>query len=212
MYREDKLNEVLEKFPHMYNIDLGSNNEFLVYSILEEIKQLNKSIYEFSNMLDIEKAKDIWLDRFGDIFGVYREKVENDDNYRIRILSFWLSISKNATLEIMIKFLILAVEKEENVFKYSKGNGVIYITLNKKLDFEIREIIERILLDIKAVGINIVVEFKYKVQIGYLGCNLFQCWQPNIWKYEEELVDKLSETKTEETNLTKLNIHSLFMR
>ena len=72
MYREDKLNEILEKFPHMYNIDLGSNNEFLVYSILEEIKQLNKSIYEFSNMLDIEKAKDIWLDLRGDGNTEYR--------------------------------------------------------------------------------------------------------------------------------------------
>ena len=50
MYREDKLNEILERFPHMYNIDIGSNNEFIIYTILEEIKQLNKSIYEFSNI------------------------------------------------------------------------------------------------------------------------------------------------------------------
>ena len=67
MYREDKLNEVLEKFPHMYNIDIGSNNEFLVYTLLEEIKQLNKSIYDFSDMLNIEKATNIWLERLGNI-------------------------------------------------------------------------------------------------------------------------------------------------
>ena len=212
MYREDKLNEVLEKFPHMYNIDIGSNNEFLVYTLLEEIKQLNKSIYDFSDMLNIEKATNIWLERLGNIFGVYRENLENDNSYRIRILSFWLSVSKNATLEIMIKFLILAIEKEENLYKYDKGNGVIHIILNKRLDLNLRETIEKILLDIKAVGVNLIIEFKYKIQVGYLGCNLFQCWQPHIWKFEEKLVDKLNETKVEETNLTKLNVESLFMR
>ena len=212
MYREDKLNEVLEKFPHMYNIDIGSNNEFLVYTLLEEIKQLNKSIYDFSDMLNIEKATNIWLERLGNIFGVYRENLENDNSYRIRILSFWLSVSKNATLEIMIKFLILAIEKEENLYKYDKGNGTIHIILNKRLDLNIRETIEKILLDIKAVGVNLIIEFKYKIQVGCLGCNLFQCWQPLIWKFEEKLVDKLNETKVEETNLTKLNVESLFMR
>ena len=76
MYRDDKLNEVLERFPHMYNIDIGSNNEFLISSVLEEIKNLNQAVYELASMLDVSKANGIWLDRLGNIFGVYRESGE----------------------------------------------------------------------------------------------------------------------------------------
>ena len=97
MYRDDKLNEVLERFPHMYNIDIGSNNEFLISSVLEEIKNLNQAVYELASMLDVSKANGIWLDRLGNIFGVYRESGENDDIYRINILQYWLMVSKNAT-------------------------------------------------------------------------------------------------------------------
>ena len=62
MYREDKLNEILERFPHMYNIDIGSNNEFLVSSIYEEVRNLNQSIYDLSKVINIENANGIWLD------------------------------------------------------------------------------------------------------------------------------------------------------
>ena len=212
MYREDKLNEILEKFPHMYNIDIGSNNEFLISSILEEIKNLNKSIYDLANMLNIENAEGIWLDRLGIIFGIKREIDEEDKNLRIRILSFWLSISKNATLEIMIKFLLLAIENEENLFEYNKGNGIINIILNKRMRKDTRDTISNILTTIKAAGIQINLIFKYKIQIGYLGCGLSSAWNPHLWKYEEELVDRLKQVKTEETDLTKINVHSLFMR
>lgn len=212
MYRDDKLNEVLERFPHMYNIDIDSNNEFLISSIYEEIKELNKAVYDLAGMLGIEKATGIWLDKIGSVFSIYRETQEMDNNYRIRIMSYWLTVSRNATIDIMIKFLILAIESEDNLFKYEKGSGVIYIVLNKKLKVEIRETIERTLLEIKAAGVNIVIDFKYKIQKGLLLCGLFSAWNPHLWKYEEELVDKLNQVKAEETGLTKLNIHSVFQR
>lgn len=212
MYRENKLNEILEKFPHMYNIDIGSNNEFLVSSILEEIKNLNQGIYDLANMLNIENAEGVWLDRLGHIFGIKRENEEEDRNLRIRVLSFWLSVSKNATLEILIKFLLLAIENEENLFEYNRGNGIINITLNKRMRKDTRDTIANTLTTIKAAGVQINLVFKYKIQIGYLGCGLSSAWHPHLWKYEEELVDRLKQVKTEETDLTKLNVHSLFMR
>lgn len=212
MYREDKLNEVLERFPHMYNIDIGSNNEFLVYSILEEIEVLNKSIYDLASMLDIEKASGVWLDRLGEVFGIFRGIGESDDLYRINILQYWLVVSKNATSEIMIKFLVLIIGEEENLYEYDRLNGKIKIVLNKKLNIEIKELVQRTLLEVKATGIDIIIDFKYKIQKGSLLCGLFSSWNPHIWKYEEELLDRLDQIKVEETNMTKLNVHSLFQR
>ena len=67
MYRDDKLNEVLERFPHMYNIDIGSNNEFLISSVLEEIKNLNQAVYELASMLDVSKAKKLLIDQIEEL-------------------------------------------------------------------------------------------------------------------------------------------------
>ena len=118
MYRDDKLNEILVRFPHMYNIDIGSNNEFLISSIYEEIRTLNQSIYNLSRVIDIEKASGIWLENIGTIFGIYREKKEDDNNYRVRIMAYWLTVSKNGTTEVIIKFLMLAIKDETNLFQY----------------------------------------------------------------------------------------------
>ena len=132
MYREDKLNEILKRFPHMYNIDIGSNNEFLISSIYEEIRSLNQSIYDLSKVIDIENANEIWLDNIGGIFNIIREAGEDESSYRIRILAYWLTVSRNATTDIIIKFLMAAIEDETNLFKYENGIGEIIIILNKK--------------------------------------------------------------------------------
>ena len=159
MYREDKLNEILERFPHMYNIDIESNNEFLVSSIYEEIRNLNQSIYDLSKVINIENANGIWLDNIGGIFNIIREAGEDDGSYRIRILAYWLTVSRNATTDIIIKFLMSAIEDETNLFKYENGIGEITIILNKKIKAEIKNTIEKSLLEIKAAGVNLNLFF-----------------------------------------------------
>ena len=203
MYRDDKLNEVLERFPHMYNIDIGGNNEFLISAVLEEIKNLNRAVYELSSMLDVSKANGIWLDRLGNIFGVYRESGENDDIYRINILQYWLMVSKNATSEVLMKFLFYIID-EEDLYVYKKQNGLIHIIINKNKEKEYKHLIEKVLLNIKADGVNFNFEFKHRIFREHFvcgaticGCDMFRI------ENEEIFVDKLLEIKHNETNLTE---------
>ena len=206
MYRDDKLNEILVRFPHMYNIDIGSNNEFLISSIYEEIRTLNQSIYNLSRVIDIEKASGIWLENIGAIFGIYREKKEDDNNYRVRIMAYWLTVSKNATTEVIIKFLMLAIKDETNLFKYKNRAGEIEIILNKKLKAEIKNTIERSLLEIKAAGVNIKLYFKYKMLEGSYMCGLSQAGTEIQLYTEEIMIDDIFQNKGYETNISKSGV------
>ena len=206
MYRDDKLNEILVRFPHMYNIDIGSNNEFLISSIYEEIRTLNQSIYNLSRVIDIEKASGIWLENIGAIFGIYREKKEDDNNYRVRIMAYWLTVSKNATTEVIIIFLMLAIKDETNLFKYKNRAGEIEIILNKKLKAEIKNTIERSLLEIKAAGVNIKLYFKYKMLEGSYMCGLSQAGTEIQLYTEEIMIDDIFQNKGYETNISKSGV------
>lgn len=206
MYREDKLNEILERFPHMYNIDIGSNNEFLISSIYEEIRSLNQSIYELSKVINIESATGIWLDNIGGIFNVIRETGEDDGSYRIRILAYWLTVSRNATTDIIIKFLMSAIEDETNLFKYENGIGEITIILNKKIKAEIKNTIEKSLLEIKAAGVNLNLFFQYKMQVGSYICGISQAGTEIQLYIEEILIDDIFQNKGYETNISKSGV------
>ena len=206
MYREDKLNEILERFPHMYNIDIGSNNEFLVSSIYEEIRNLNQSIYDLSKVIDIGNANGIWLDNIGGIFNIIREAGEDDGSYRIRILAYWLTVSRNATTDIIIKFLMSAIEDETNLFKYENGIGEITIILNKKIKAEIKNTIEKSLLEIKAAGVNLNLFFQYKMQVGSYICGISQAGTEIQLYIEEMLIDDIFQNKGYETNISKSGV------
>ena len=206
MYREDKLNEILERFPHMYNIDIGSNNEFLISSIYEEIRSLNQSIYDLSEVIDIENANGIWLDNIGGIFNIIREAGEDDGSYRIRILAYWLTVSRNATTDIIIKFLMSAIEDETNLFKYENGIGEITIILNKKIKAEIKNTIEKSLLEIKAAGVNLNLFFQYKMQVGSYICGISQAGTEIQLYIEEILIDDIFQNKGYETNISKSGV------
>ena len=206
MYREDKLNEILERFPHMYNIDIGSNNEFLISSIYEEIRNLNQSIHALSKVIDVESTNGIWLDNIGGIFNIIRETGEDDGSYRIRILAYWLTVSRNATTDIIIKFLMSAIEDETNLFKYENGIGEITIILNKKLRAEIKNTITKSLLEIKAAGININLFFKYKMQVGNYMCGISQTGTTIQFYLEEILIDDIFQNKGYETNISKSGV------
>ena len=206
MYREDKLNEILERFPHMYNIDIGSNNEFLISSIYEEIRSLNQSIYDLSKVIDVENANGVWLDNIGRIFNVVREAGEDDGSYRIRVLAYWLTVSRNATTEIIIKFLMSAIEDETNLFQYENGIGEITIILNKKIKAEIKNTIEKSLLKIKAAGVNINLFFKYKIQVGSYMCGISQTGTTIQFYLEEILIDDIFQNKSYETGISKSGI------
>ena len=206
MYREDKLNEILERFPHMYNIDIESNNEFLVSSIYEEIRNLNQSIYDLSKVINIENANGIWLDNIGGIFNIIREAGEDDGSYRIRILAYWLTVSRNATTDIIIKFLMSAIEDETNLFKYENGIGEITIILNKKIKAEIKNTIEKSLLEIKAAGVNLNLFFQYKMQVGSYICGISQAGTEIQIYIEEILIDDIFQNKGYETGISKSGV------
>ena len=62
--------EIISRFPHMYNRDVDSNNYFLLSLYLDEINKVSKCLADMLKSLNILKAKNYELDYFGTIFRI----------------------------------------------------------------------------------------------------------------------------------------------
>lgn len=245
MYKKYSSNEeyaqnIISKFPHMYRKDEESNNYFLLFLYLSEIREISKTLYDLISSLDILKAKGYTLDKFGDTLSLKRDKKETDDNYRIRILSELVSQSKNSTFETIIGVLKLIIKDiEKNVFVFEEGirkanhdiriddnfniytgsykganqrvyfenkGGTIYIALNKKIPKHLRESIKNTLLEIRAKGVELTIDFKYRVQQGSYICNRAYVGTTRMLNVEDSFFDEISQEKYLETGLSKINI------
>lgn len=87
-----------------------------------------------------------------------------------------------------------------------KSGGVIYFVLNKALPYELKETITDMLLQVKAAGIKIFVEFKYKLQIGNYACGISQVGTIIHLNIVDGLFDGIEQEKSIETNITKFNV------
>ena len=220
---EEYTDEIISRFPHMYRRDRESNNYFLLNLYLEEIRQASKGIHELLKSLNIMEAEGYALDKFGTSFNLKRGTNENDENYRKRILAEISRKSRNATFETIISVLKEGIVKSSskvidfNVkngsFKgksetqfYKEKAGSIYIVLNKRLSTYVKKSVLNILLEIRAKGVEITIDFKYKVQTASYIANLAFVGTTRVLKVEDEFYDEILQQKSYEIGLAKMNV------
>ena len=230
MYKNSKeyTDEIINKFPHMYKRDRESNNYFLLELYLEEIRQVSKGIYELLKSLDIMKATGYVLDKFGISFNLKRNTREDDEEYRKRILAEISRKSRNATFETIINVLKIIIENyEQNIFIfkdidlnikngsfkgkfetqfYKEKAGSIYIVLNKRLPTYVKKSVLSILLEIRAKGVEITIDFKYRVQTANYISNGALIGVKRMLNIEDSFYDEILQQKNYESNLARMNV------
>ena len=87
----------------------------------------------------------------------------------------------------------------------TKG-GTLYLILNKRLPSYLRNSIKNTLLDIRANGVELTIDFKYKVQTAnYISGGAFVGIK-RILHITDSFYDEISQIKNFETNLARINL------
>ena len=87
----------------------------------------------------------------------------------------------------------------------TKG-GTLYLILNKRLPSYLRNSIKNTLLDIRAKGVELTIDFKYKVQTAnYISGGAFVGIK-RILHITDSFYDEISQIKNYETNLARINL------
>lgn len=87
----------------------------------------------------------------------------------------------------------------------TKG-GTLYLILNKRLPSYLRNSIKNTLLDIRAKGVELTIDFKYKVQTANYICNGAFIGAKRILHITDSFYDEISQIKNYETNLARINL------
>ena len=178
---------VLDKFGASFNLkrDTNENDENYRKRILAEISRKSKNA-TFETILNVLK---IIIENYEqNIFifkeGIIKDKVKNID-FKVKNGSF------NGNFETQF---------------YKEKAGSIYIILNKRLPTYIKKSILNILLEIRAKGVEITVDFKYKVQTANYISNGAFVGVKRILKIEDSFYDEILQQKSYESNLARINV------
>ena len=177
----------LDKFGTSFNLkrDINENDENYRKRILAEISRKSKNA-TFETILNVLK---IIIENYEqNIFifkeGIIKYKVKNID-FKVKNGSF------NGNFETQF---------------YKEKAGSIYIILNKRLSTYIKKSILNILLEIRAKGVEITVDFKYKVQTANYISNGAFVGVKRILKIEDSFYDEILQQKSYESNLARINV------
>nr|DAU42989.1 MAG TPA: Protein of unknown function (DUF2612) [Caudoviricetes sp.] len=177
----------LDKFGISFNLkrDMNEKDENYRKRILAEILRKSKNA-TFETILNVLK---IIIENYEqNIFifkeGIIKDKVKNID-FKVKNGSF------NGNFETQF---------------YKEKAGSIYIILNKRLSAYIKKSILNILLEIRAKGVEITVDFKYKVQTANYISNGAFVGVKRILKIEDSFYDEILQQKSYESNLARINV------
>ena len=177
----------LDKFGISFNLkrNMNENDENYRKRILAEISRKSKNA-TFETILNVLK---IIIENYEQnilIFkeGIIKDKVKNID-FKVKNGSF------NGNFETQF---------------YKEKAGSIYIILNKRLSAYIKKSILNILLEIRAKGVEITVDFKYKVQTASYISNGAFVGVKRILKIEDSFYDEILQQKSYESNLARINV------
>ena len=177
----------LDKFGTSFNLkrDINENDENYRKRILAEISRKSKNA-TFETILNVLKIIIENYERNIFIFkeGIIKDKVKNID-FKVKNGSF------NGNFETQF---------------YKEKAGSIYIILNKRLLTYIKKSILNILLEIRAKGVEITVDFKYKVQTANYISNGAFVGLKRILKIEDSFYDEILQQKSYESNLARINV------
>lgn len=177
----------LDKFGISFNLkrNMNENDENYRKRILAEISRKSKNA-TFETILNVLK---IIIENYEQnilIFkeGIIKDKVKNID-FKVKNGSF------NGNFETQF---------------YKEKAGSIYIILNKRLSAYIKKSILNILLEIRAKGVEITIDFKYRVQTANYVSGLAFTGTKRILKTEDGFYDEILQQKSYESNLARMNV------
>ena len=178
---------VLDKFGISFNLKRNTreNDEEYRKRILAEISRKSRNA-TFETIISVLK---IIIENYEQNVFIFKEGIVKTNNKDID-----LNI-KNGSFK----------GKFETQF-YKEKAGSIYIVLNKRLPTYVKKSILSILLEIRAKGVEITIDFKYRVQTANYISNGAFVGLKRILNIEDSFYDEILQQKNYESNLARMNV------
>ena len=128
------------------------------------------------------------------------------ENYEQNIFIFKEGIVKtnNKDIDLNIKNGSFKGKFETQFYKEKAGN--IYIVLNKRLPTYVKKSVLSILLEIRAKGVEITIDFKYRVQTANYISSGALIGVKRMLNIEDSFYDEILQQKNYESNLARMNV------
>lgn len=178
---------VLDKFGASFNLkrDTNENDENYRKRILAEISRKSRNA-TFETIISVLK---IIIENYEQNVFIFKEGIVKSSS---KVIDFNV---KNGSFK----------GKSETQF-YKEKAGSIYIVLNKRLSTYVKKSVLNILLEIRAKGVEITIDFKYKVQTANYISNGAFVGVKRILKIEDSFYDEILQQKSYESNLARINV------
>lgn len=177
----------LDKFGISFNLkrNMNENDENYRKRILAEISRKSKNA------------------TFETILNVLKIIIEN---YERNIFIFKEGIVKTGNKDIDFNVKNGSFKGNSETQFYKEKAGSIYIVLNKRLSTYVKKSVLNIFLEIRAKGVEITIDFKYKVQTANYISNGTFIGIKRMLNIEDSFYDKILQQKNYESNLARINV------
>ena len=178
---------VLDKFGTSFNLKRNTreNDEEYRKRILAEISRKSRNA------------------TFETIISVLKIIVEN---YEQNVFIFKEGIVKTNNKDIDLNIKNGSFKGKFETQFYKEKAGSIYIVLNKRLSTYVKKSVLNILLEIRAKGVEITIDFKYRVQTANYISNGAFVGLKRILNIEDSFYDEILQQKNYESNLARMNV------
>ena len=178
---------VLDKFGILFNLKRNTreNDEEYRKRILAEISRKSRNA-TFETIISVLK---IIIENYEQNIFIFKEGIVKTNNKDID-----LNI-KNGSFK----------GKFETQF-YKEKAGSIYIVFNKRLPTYVKKSVLSILLEIRAKGVEITIDFKYRVQTANYISNGALIGVKRMLNIEDSFYDEILQQKNYESNLARMNV------
>ena len=178
---------VLDKFGISFNLKRNTreNDEEYRKRILAEISRKSRNA-TFEKIISVLK---IIIENYEQNIFIFKEGIVKTNN---KDIDFNI---KNGSFK----------GKFETQF-YKEKAGSIYIVLNKRLPTYVKKSVLSILLEIRAKGVEITIDFKYRVQTANYISNGALIGVKRMLNIEDSFYDEILQQKNYESNLARMNV------
>ena len=128
------------------------------------------------------------------------------ENYEQNIFIFKEGIVKTNNKDIDLNIKNGSFKGKFETQFYKEKAGSIYIVLNKRLQKYVKKSVLSILLEIRAKGVEITIDFKYRVQTANYISNGALIGVKRMLNIEDSFYDEILQQKNYESNLARMNV------
>ena len=128
------------------------------------------------------------------------------ENYEQNIFIFKEGIVKTNNKDIDLNIKNGSFKGKFETQFYKEKAGSIYIVLNKRLPTYVKKSVLSILLEIRAKGVEITIDFKYRVQTANYISNGALIGVKRMLNIEDSFYDEILQQKNYESNLARINV------